>query len=103
MAKLTQRGREMQRLLMQWERSGLTLASFARWHGRSVHTLRRWKQRLSRVDPEGAPKFVEVNVSAPHAVTFFEVVLPGGTVVRVGERFDPQALGELLNVVRGAC
>lgn len=101
--ELTQRGREMQRLFGQWERSGLSLAEFARQRGLSVHTLRWWRQRLRGVEPhEGAP-FVEVKAPGRGTVTVFEIVLPGGAAVRVGEEFDCEALGRLLTVVRSTC
>ncbi len=98
---MTERGREMQRLFGQLERSGLSLAEFARRRGLSEQTLRWWKKRLRETETE-AVEFVEVKMASGHAAAWFEVVLPGATV-RVGERFDSQALERLLAVVRSAC
>ena len=98
---MTDRGREMQRLFGQLERSGLSLAEFARRRGLSEHTLRWWRKRLRETEPNPV-EFVEVKVPSAGAVAYFEVVLPGATI-RVGERFDSQALERLLTVVRGAC
>lgn len=100
---MTQRGREMQRLLGQCERSGLSLAEFARRRGLSAQALRWWRHRLRGLEADSAPEFVEVDLAAASSAACFEVVLPTGEVVRVGERFDAGALTRLLAVLRGSC
>lgn len=83
----TRRAQEMQRLVVRWERSGLTAAAFARQCGMSVHTFAWWRHRLRmRARPvpgaAAAPIFTEVVLAPPVAVVA-EVVLRTGWVVRV--------------------
>ncbi len=109
---LTARGRAMQRLLARWERSGLTLAEFARRAGMSAGTLGWWRhvQRAGERTP-GDGRFLELPVQSARAEaprpgpTIFEVVFGDGTVVRVPAAFDAEALDRLLALVvgRGGC
>ena len=103
--RLTPRGRTMQRLLARWERSGLTLAEFARRAGMQPGTLAWWRHTL-RADARtpGAGRFLELPVqhSPPGpgpALAPFEVVFGDGTVVRVPPAFDAAALARLFAVV----
>src|SRR5271167_103488 len=92
----TPRAREMRRVLVDWERSGLRLTEFARRREMSVATLSWWRHRLrGRV---AAPQFVEVRSTASDAGlgAVFEVVLPSGVLVRVRAAFDASALERLL-------
>jgi transposase-like protein len=105
---LTARGRAMQRVLARWERSGITLAEFARRAGMEPGTLAWWRHTLragKRTPDEG--RFLELpmlrplaQASRPSPATF-EVVFGDGTLVRVPTAFDAGALDRLLAVVRG--
>jgi len=111
----------MRRLLAEQERSGLTLAEFARRRGVRAGTLSWWRHRLRS---EGARRrlgkllaksgeraaehegFVEIAPPAallgvePGGAGWFEVVLGDGTVVRVPARFAEADLGRLLALLR---
>jgi transposase-like protein len=90
-ATLTPRGRQMQTVLARWERSGLTLAEFARREGMPASTLAWWRYQLrqrtgtGRADaPVAATAFTEVQREcAAAAPAFVEIVLRNGRVVRV--------------------
>jgi transposase-like protein len=99
----TERGREMRRLLARHERSGLTLSEFGRREGLVPATLYWWRRRLRDAESAAPPavSFTEVRtVAAAAAERGFEVVLDGGTTVRVPERFDPASLRVLLKTLR---
>ena len=87
MRELTRRAQEMQRLVVRWERGGLTQAAFARQCGMSVHTFTWWRHRLQAAPAAPlrvhAPTFTEMVLAAPAAVTIAEVVLRNGWVIRV--------------------
>jgi hypothetical protein len=104
---LTERGREMRRLLAAQRRSGLSLVDFARQRGLRANTLSWWRHRLRGGDGDSecasAGPFIEVSpvrkVEAAQAGVF-EVVLEDGKVVRVPERFEEGALRRLLAVLQ---
>src|SRR5438552_11910922 len=105
---LTARGRAMQRLLARWERSGLTLAEFARRAGLPPGTLGWWRHALRGGERTAAAgRFLELPVQSAltEAPATFEVVFADGTVVRVPAAFDAEALDRLLALVvgRGGC
>jgi hypothetical protein len=121
----TPRGAEMRRIFERWERSGLTLGEFARREGLVLPTLYWWRRRLSsdriqsdrRRRTKSASKsgkgsgtrqpkvsFTEVTGRlglSTGAGTGFEVVLNGGTTVRVPEGFDALSLRRLLETLGG--
>ena len=67
---LTARGRAMQRLLARWERSGLTLAEFARRAGLPPGTLGWWRHALrAGARPPGDGRFLELPVRSVLAET----------------------------------
>ena len=104
---LTARGRQMLRLIAQWERSGQTMEEFAAAHGMTRHTFGWWRSELKRRKPV-APAGVEpairlVEIERPSAgEKSFEVRLGNGIMVRVAAGFDGRALAELMSVLR-AC
>lgn len=99
----TKRRGEMRRLLARHERSGLTLSEFARREGMVPATLYWWRRQLrdAEITPPPPVSFTEVSTVAAGVERIgFEVVLDGGTTVRVPERFDPTALRALLETLR---
>ena len=74
------------RIIEQWDKSGLSAGKFAVGAGVSAWTLYKWRRELR----SGVAGFVEVvpDESAPldggELDPALEIVLPGGTVVRVG-------------------
>jgi hypothetical protein len=99
----TERSREMRRLFARWERSGLTLSEFARREGMVPTTLYWWRRRLRKMENTSSPSMSFTEVSAVVATGDgggFELVLDGGTTVRVPQRFDPASLRMLLETLR---
>lgn len=93
--------REAGEVLAELERSGASLAAFARREGLSAERLYRWRARLTKTKAT----FVEIR---PDAVVnrggaALEVVLAGGRTLRVPSDFDEVALRRLIAVLEGAC
>jgi len=118
---MTERARHWQQVLIEWQRSGLTQAAFCRREGITPATFYWWKRRLG-VDGKPSARvarpnqrdesFVEVRPTqsavvpvglVPPIVPIYEVVLPNGRSIRVGERFDPETLSRLIMAVEAAC
>jgi transposase len=118
---MTDRARHWRRVLGAWERSGLTQSAFCRREGIALSTFHWWKRRLAtdgkasaRVGRPGQPEESFIEVRPPRSAValvdlvapispVYEVVLPGGRSIRVGERFDPEALSRLIATVEAAC
>ena len=107
--RLTKHGRAMRRLLAEQQRSGLTLAEFARRRGVRAGTLSWWRHRLgteqrwakSRRRPSSkAGRFLEITPASvvpaeARSAAWFEIVLGDGTLVRVPGRFGDEELRRL--------
>lgn len=105
---LTRRGLEMQRLLERCERSGLSLAEFARRRGISVQTLAWWRHRLRRAHggvPKSAVAFTEIVLGEPNSVgAIAEVVLRSGRILRVPlAGVEAEAVRVLVRVLEEPC
>lgn len=74
------------------ERSGLSIAAFAREEGLNPVTLGNWRRKLRG----GAPQFVEL-LGGPSRG--FDVELRGGHRVHVPEAFSAEALARLVAVL----
>jgi hypothetical protein len=109
----------------QWQASGETAKEFATANCLNVWTLRKWREKLARESRsissggarggpkaagksrrdagEGALAFVEVisRTAARAATERLEIVGPGGVIVRVPDRFEPQTLQRLLAALEG--
>jgi transposase len=97
-----------------WKSSGLSLRLYSEEHGLKAGTLGYWNSRLkaqaadaliSSAGPEAAATFLAVHVAEP-AVSApeprddrIELVLKGGSILRVGRGFDAVTLDRLLDVV----
>lgn len=91
-------------------RSGLTIAQFARAHDVDYQRLNAWRRRLTSTTATTSPsappiQFVELSppalTPAPVAPRY-EIVLPGGEILRVEGSVDPVAVAALLGAMRGA-
>jgi transcriptional regulator with XRE-family HTH domain len=93
-------------VVSQWRSSGKSQASFCRETGIATVTLARWLRQLEAHKPpsEQAPVLVEVGSAAGREPDdAYEVVLRGGTWLRVPAGFRDADLGRLLAVLSSAC
>ena len=99
---------EAQRVLEQWKRSGLPLASFAKQRGYVPERLRWWKLKL-----EGGsatlPRFVPVDLRASvsgaggaRTTSPIEILVPGGVRLLVPEAVEAGVVARLVAALRGA-
>ena len=95
-----------------WKSSGLSLRLYSERHGLKAGTLGSWNSRLkaraadaraSSAGPEAT--FLAVHVAEP-AVSVsepwddrIELVLKGGSILRVGRGFDAVTLNRLIDIV----
>ena len=94
---------EINTLVEQFDRSGLSQVAFARRKGLSLSTLRRWLERRRR-QAGIAPRFVPVSVAgAGLAAVGLELELAGDRRLHIPVDIDREALRALLPVVLGAC
>lgn len=88
--------------------SGLSLAGFARRHGLTVQRLRWWRQRLpapASATAPAAPQWLPVQLLPEPArgpAAPLEVVVRGGSVIRVPADFDPAVLRRVVAVLETA-
>ena len=110
---MSERAAYWQRLLGEWERSGLSQAEFCRRRGLRAVNLAWWKRRLR--SSEGTPRagrqgvtrkagraaFVELALpSQPaHGGFGYELVLPSGACLRLPGDFDPQRVARLVQAL----
>ncbi|MGD0942137.1 MAG: hypothetical protein ABR905_20785 [Terracidiphilus sp.] len=98
---------EAERLVAEFERSGLSRKEFSAAHGLSVHTLDAWRTRVKRL--RGAERIVPVELVEGgdwgREVTFsrakrqggqLRVVLPQGLRIEVETGFDAAELRRLV-------
>lgn len=97
------RRREMEALLAEQEKSGLSVARFARERGISAWSLYEWRRRLRKEGGRGArrsQRFVQVRVvGEPAGPSTIAVELPAGARVHVPRGFDEDELRRLLGVL----
>ncbi|MGO9062570.1 MAG: IS66 family insertion sequence element accessory protein TnpA [Candidatus Binataceae bacterium] len=107
------RVQEMRRVLVRWQRSGLTLREFGQQRGIPVSTLTWWRQVFRRagdqlnaasksVPARDAVVFTEVPQPATVPTTSFvvEIVLRSGHMVRVPEGADTDTLQRVLQALQ---
>jgi septum formation inhibitor MinC len=110
------RAQEMRRVLVRWQRSGLTLREFGRQRGIALSTLTWWRQVFrrageqlnaasKRVAASDAVVFTEVPQPATVPATPFvvEIVLRSGHVVRVPGGADNDTLQRVLQALQATC
>ena len=101
---------EVDRLVVEYEASGLTQEMFCRQQGLALATLARYRKRRQqdRGDTGGATGWVAVELAAakPAAVSGagsgLTVMLANGRRIEVAPSFDSRTLGELLQVLEQA-
>jgi hypothetical protein len=112
----TARARQMRRVLVRWERSGLTLTEFGRRRGIAPSTLSWWRQVFRRVGERAnsaaasaptrnAVVFTEVPCVAPSlkAPAILEIVLRSGHVLRVPAGADTDTLQRVFAILQPPC
>lgn len=99
------RSREATRLLWvdrlaRFPDAGLTVAAFCAAENVSVQSFFYWKKRLAAPTPwPDAPRFFPIRVAPSSAI---EIVLPGGTVLRITPGCDPAFVRSLIDALAGA-
>jgi len=89
---------EIENIVTQFHRSGLSRREFAKRHDIGVGSLARWLQRQPQASC--APKFVRVVAAAAQAApSWFELALPDGRRLRIPVGCDEAALRSLLGVL----
>lgn len=99
--------------LTRFHASGLTPAQFCAHEGVSLASFYAWKRRLAATadvpadgrarpdaDADAGPRLLPVRLAAPHHAV--ELVLPGGTVLRLGPGCDLAFVRALLDTLGGA-
>lgn len=114
---MTEGARRWQGIVREWKRSGQSQTEFCRARGINGGTFSWWKRQLASEQPARAhsdrpasrPRaagpqadFVELHPAGVGAGVY-EIVLSGGRLLRVPERFDPQVLSRLIAAVEAAC
>jgi transposase len=87
--------------LLRFEHSGLSVVAFCNREGFSTPSFYAWRRRLrsdAPVAPDG-PRFLPVQVLASPSI---EVVLPGGTVLRLTAGCDLAFVRSLVESLGGA-
>jgi transposase-like protein len=108
---LTKRGRFWVRHLRQWLQSDLSQAQYCRQHHLSASALRWWRGQLPKelwadrpagVAESSPEAFVELPIDRePQAC--YEISLRGGRSLRLGSRFDPVHVRQLVQVLEQTC
>jgi hypothetical protein len=106
----------MRRVLVRWQRSGLTLREFGQQRGIPLSTLTWWRQVFRRAGEQvdAAPKsasasdavvFTEVPrpATVPTTPAVLEIVLRSGHMVRVPSGADTNTLQRVLQALQTAC
>jgi hypothetical protein len=106
----------MRRVLVRWERSGLSLREFGQQRGIPLSTLTWWRQvfrragapanaRLTSVPASDAAEFTEVPrpPMVPMTPAVLEIILRSGHVLRVPAGTDAETLQRVVQVLHTAC
>ena len=96
---------EADQLAAEYEASGLTREAFCRERGVGLKTLCRYvtQYRRQKAIPLQAPRFVQIEVTAPGGTSgALTVLLPGGRRIEVSRGFDAATLRQLLSVLEQA-
>ena len=83
---------EQRNIVDGWAESGLTQRAYCEQVGIPLSTFTLWRRRAA----EDSSPLRLVEVKTPVPASAYEVVLRGGRVLRVPERFDPATLSSLV-------
>ncbi|HWB99876.1 MAG TPA: hypothetical protein VG672_24380 [Bryobacteraceae bacterium] len=86
----------------RFDATTLTTAQFCAAEGVSVASFYHWKRRLTpqphdKPAIDDRPRLLPVRVATPSAP--LELILPGGTILRIGTDADPSTLQSLLRLL----
>ena len=96
---------EVQTLVHEYRKSGLTQREYAQQVGVALSTVARWV-RGGSTRPHARrskPKFVEVEMSAAHPVGsdgVYQIDLPGGVRLRAEGAWQPERMQQLLSILQ---
>ena len=101
---------EIERLVLEYEASGLRRSEFCRKHGLAVSTLERQlkRRRVDKSEAKEVGRFVAVKVAGRESYKIgrsnsaLEVVLSGGRRIEVRPGFDAPTLEGLIAVLERA-
>jgi len=100
-AQRRRRRAEADRLVAEFERSGMERKESCASHGLSVHTLDAWRRRSAKIRADGAMIPVEL-VDGGAATGAFRVQLAGGRRIEVDAGFDAAELKRLIAALEAA-
>lgn len=85
------------KLLAEFERSGLSAATFAREHGLSYTTFCGWRYRHARTQ---TPAFVQVELPPPPAPVELRIELPGNVGVHLNSSSQVELAVRLIQALQ---
>jgi hypothetical protein len=101
--------------LLQWAQTGISQRQFCRQRELSPHAFTWWKAKFrdelnlpyrvvrKRSSKNSSSQFLELKVFNTKLEPKYEVVLVNNRTIRVGDRFDPESLKQLMKVVESIC
>ena len=92
---------EAERLVAEYEASGVSQVEFCRKQGLSLATLARYRKRHVQGSPVPGSRWLAVEVSGagPARESGLAVALPGGRRIEIWRGFDARTLAQLLGVL----
>ena len=93
---------EVEKLVAEYEASGLGRTEFCRTHGLALSTLNRYCKRRQAHPEAGVGRWVAVELSGPNPATGsggssgLTVILSSGRRIEIGRSFDPRTLERLM-------
>lgn len=101
------RAKERAQIIAEYEQSGLTQRGFAEGCGMSLATLTNWLRAHRRRDEKDGGRevrFEAVDVRGMLGSAWAaEVVMPNGSVLRVGAQVEAGLAERLMKALRGSC
>lgn len=89
-------GQQIQSLLEEYRRSGLSRRKFAQHRNISIKTLDNWRRKYA------APKLLEVTLEPAPARASFAVLLKNGRRIEMGGHFADAELARLIRIAESA-